>query len=155
MNAAGTSGSASAEAPLEHIDFELPSTIEAVTTLEQAAEAMALRGGFDEDSASNIAMAIREAVINAAKHGNGFQAEKQVKASLERTSDRVTVCVSDVGPGLDPEALPDPLDPANLLRDSGRGIFLMRAIMDEVHFRQLNPGTEVTLIKQRDMEAGT
>ena len=54
---------------------------------------------------------------------------------------------------LTPETLPDPLDPANLLRSSGRGVFLMRAIMDEVHFRQLQPGTQVTLIKHRHLEA--
>ena len=50
-------------------------------------------------------------------------------------------------PGLDPSAIPDPLAPENLLRGSGRGIFLIRSFMDEVHFRQLQPGTELTLIK--------
>ncbi len=153
MNAAETSGFASAGAPLEHMDFALPSTIATVTELEQAVEAMALRGGFDPDSASNIAMATREAVINAAKHGNGFNAGKKVQATLERTATDVIVRISDSGVGLDPDTLPDPLDPANLLRDSGRGIFLMRTIMDEVHFRQLSPGTEVTLVKHRDTEA--
>ena len=155
MDVAGPLGSASAEAPLEHIDFSLPSTIDTVTTLEEAAEKMALRAGFDPDGASNIAMATREAVINAAKHGNGYDSEKQVKAAIERSAQAVTVRITDAGQGVDPDTLPDPLDPANLLRDSGRGIFLMRAIMDEVHFRQTNPGTEVTLIKHRDMEAGT
>ena len=67
----------------------------------------------------------------------------------------LTVRIGDQGEGLDPDAIADPLAPENLLRSSGRGVFLMRAIMDEVHFRQTNPGTEVTLVKHRNQtEAG-
>ena len=143
----------STETPQEHIELVLSSALESVAEIEQIAEQMALRAGFDEDTASNIAMGTREAAINAAKHGNKFSAEKTVRATLERKGSTLTFHICDEGEGLDPDALPDPLDPANLLRSSGRGVFLMRAIMDEVHFRQLTPGTEVTLIKHRDMEA--
>jgi serine/threonine-protein kinase RsbW len=55
--------------------------------------------------------------------------------------------VADQGKGLDPETLSDPLAPENLLRGTGRGIFLIRSFMDEVHFRQLQPGPELTLVK--------
>src|SRR5271170_7305988 len=55
--------------------------------------------------------------------------------------------IADQGVGLDPATLPDPLAPENLLRGSGRGIFLIRSFMDEVHFKLLNPGTELTLVK--------
>ena len=55
--------------------------------------------------------------------------------------------ITDEGKGLDPDTLPDPLAPENLLRGTGRGIFLIRSFMDEVHFRQLHPGTELTLVK--------
>ena len=133
----------------------MPSSLEGVATLEEAAEALALRASFDEDEASSIAMATREAAINAAKHGNGFDSGKPVSAILERSEGTVRILVSDQGAGLDPDALPDPLDPANLLRPSGRGVFLIRAIMDEVHFRKFSPGTEITLIKHKFMEAGT
>jgi serine/threonine-protein kinase RsbW len=57
------------------------------------------------------------------------------------------ISVADQGKGLTPETIPDPLAPENLLRGTGRGIFLIRAFMDEVHFRQLNPGTELTIVK--------
>ena len=57
--------------------------------------------------------------------------------------------MADEGAGLDPDSVPDPREPENLLRSSGRGIFLMRAIMDEVHFHQLKPGTEIEMIKHR------
>ncbi len=55
--------------------------------------------------------------------------------------------IADQGHGFDPDHLPDPLAAENLLRGTGRGIFLIRSLMDEVHFRQLHPGTELTLIK--------
>ena len=58
------------------------------------------------------------------------------------------VTISDEGKGFVPDEVPDPLAPENLLKESGRGIFLMRAFMDEVRFRKLNPGTEITLIKR-------
>ena len=138
---------------LEHADFHLPSNLDSVATIERVVEAMALRLGLDEDEASNIAMVTREAAINACKHGNRFAEDKFVDATVDRSAEALTVCISDQGDGLDPEKLPDPLDPTNLLRSSGRGVFLMRAIMDEVHFRQLQPGTQVTLIKHRHSEA--
>ena len=71
-------------------------------------------------------------------------------ASFEASSDTVTIRVADNGTsGFDPTSIPDPLAPENLMRSSGRGVFLMKAFMDEVHFRQLSPGTEITLVKRR------
>ena len=137
----------------EHTEFHLASNLDSVAAIEHAVEAMAARMGFDEDTASNIAMVTREAAINACKHGNKFAEDKTVNATLDRDGDTLKICIADQGEGLDPDTLPDPLDPVNLLRSSGRGVFLMRAIMDEVHFRQLQPGTEITLIKHRHLEA--
>ena len=131
------------------VSLTLPSTIATVDKLEQTAEEFATRAGFDEDTAPNIAMAVREASVNAVLHGNAYDAAKQVTASFEASSDALTVRIADQGPGLDPDTIPDPLAPENILRGSGRGIFLIRAFMDEVHFRQLHPGTELTLIKYR------
>jgi serine/threonine-protein kinase RsbW len=127
----------------------LPSTIESVNTMEHMAEDFAARAGFDPDTASNIAMAIREATVNAILHGNTYDTAKHITASFEANSDALVVRIADQGPGLDPTTIPDPLAPENILRGSGRGIFLIRAFMDEVHFRQLHPGTELTLIKHR------
>ena len=67
--------------------------------------------------------------------------------SLENTGKTLVFMIADEGQGLDPDSLPDPLAPENLLRGTGRGIFLIRSFMDEVHFRQLHPGTELTLVK--------
>ncbi len=106
-------------------------------------------GGFDEDTASNIAMAVREAAVNAVLHGNAYDPAKEIQATFETSAEDLIIRICDQGPGLDPAGLPDPLAPENILRGSGRGIFLIRAFMDEVHFRQLHPGTELTLIKHR------
>jgi serine/threonine-protein kinase RsbW len=127
----------------------LPSTLESVNSIEKTAEEFAARAGFDEDTVPNIVMAVREATINAVMHGNAHDAAKQFSVAFESTSDSLVIRIADQGPGLDPNSLPDPLAPENILRGSGRGIFLIRAFMDEVHFRQLHPGTELTLIKHR------
>jgi serine/threonine-protein kinase RsbW len=127
----------------------LGSNIESVNTVEHMAEDFAERAGFDADTVANVAMAVREATVNAVLHGNAYDAGKHITASFEYNSDSLIVRIADQGPGLDPGSLPDPLAPENILRGSGRGIFLIRAFMDEVHFRQLHPGTELTLIKHR------
>jgi serine/threonine-protein kinase RsbW len=131
------------------MSFTLDSTLDSVNKLEQTAEQYAARAGFDEDTVPHIAMAVREAAVNAVLHGNAYDKSKHISASFETTSDSLIVRITDQGPGLNPDSVPDPLAPENILRGSGRGIFLIRAFMDEVHFRQLHPGTEVTMIKHR------
>ena len=59
----------------------------------------------------------------------------------------LVITIADQGKGFDPDSLPDPLAPENILRGTGRGIFMIRAFMDEVHFRPLHPGTELTMVK--------
>ena len=127
----------------------LDSSIASVDTVEHTATEAAVRAGFDEDTVGNIAMAVREAATNAVLHGNAYDPAKKITVSFETSSEDLIIRIADQGPGLDPTNLPDPLAPENILRGSGRGIFLIRAFMDEVHFRQLNPGTELTLIKHR------
>jgi serine/threonine-protein kinase RsbW len=92
-------------------------------------------------------MAVREAAINAVLHGNEYDPAKQIAVSFENTGKALVFTIADRGKGLDPETLPNPLAPENLLRSTGRGIFLIRSFMDEVHFRQLHPGTELMLVK--------
>ena len=128
------------------------SSLESVNQVEQKAEQFAQRAGFDEDTVPHISMAAREAAVNAVLHGNAYDTHKKITVSLETSADGITIKVADQGPGMDPDAIPDPLAPENILRGSGRGIFLIRAFMDEVHFRQLSPGTELTLIKHRTPE---
>ena len=125
----------------------LESSLDSVDKVEQTAEQLARAAGVEEDDLYRITMAVREAAVNAVLHGNAYDPQKHITASFENTGDSLVIRISDEGAGMDPDKLPDPLAPENLLRGSGRGIFLIRSFMDEVHFKQLHPGTEMTLIK--------
>jgi serine/threonine-protein kinase RsbW len=127
--------------------LSLRSTMESVGRVESAAYKLAGEAGLDEDVRFRVTMAVREAAINAVLHGNEYDPAKQIAVSLENTGKALVFTIADQGRGLDTEKLPDPLAPQNLLRGTGRGIFLIRSFMDEVHFRQLHPGTELTLVK--------
>jgi serine/threonine-protein kinase RsbW len=129
------------------LSFRLSSTMESVGEVEQIADKLALEAGLDEDERFRVTMAVREAAVNAVLHGNEYDPAKQITVSFENTGTALVFTIADQGKGLDPETLPDPLAPENLLRGTGRGIFLIRSFMDEVHFRQLHPGTELTLVK--------
>ena len=127
--------------------FRLSSTMESVGEVEEAADQLATEAGLDEDQRFHIGMAVREAAINAVLHGNEYDPARQIDVSMENTGKDLVFVIADQGHGFDPDNVPDPLAAENLLRGTGRGIFLIRSLMDEVHFRQLHPGTELTLIK--------
>jgi len=126
----------------------MESTLDSVNKAEEMADQAAARAGIDEDTRSGVSMAVREAMINAVLHGNAYDANKRVNLSFEQNDKELKVVISDEGRGFVPDEVPDPLAPENLLKTSGRGIFLIRAFMDEVRFRKLDPGTEITLIKR-------
>ncbi|HKN22318.1 MAG TPA: ATP-binding protein [Terracidiphilus sp.] len=134
--------------------FKLSSTMESVAVVEEAADQLAVAAGLDEDQRFHIAMAVREAAINAVLHGNEYDSTRQIEVTLENTGEDLKISIADQGRGFDPEKVPDPLKQENLLRGTGRGIFLIRSLMDEVHFRQLHPGTELTLVKHLAPAAG-
>ncbi len=129
------------------VSYTLESTLASVNKAEQAVTEVAAKAGFDEDQCGRIAMAVREATVNAVLHGNRYDPAKRVTVCFESIPDSLTITVRDEGPGLDTRMLPDPLAPENLLKQSGRGIFLIRTFMDEIYFRALSPGTEITMIK--------
>ena len=131
------------------VSLTLTSSLLSVDQVERAAEDFATRAGFDEDTVPNIAMAVREAAVNAVLHGNAYDPAKQITASFEANPDSLVIRIADQGPGLDPSAIPDPLAPENILRGSGRGIFLIRTFMDELKFRRLESGTELTMVKYK------
>jgi len=132
----------------ETLERFLDSTLDSVDQAEELASGAAGRAGFDEDDLMRIGMAVREAMVNAVAHGNRYNANKKVRFSLSHSTKRFTIVIADEGEGFDFDCLPDPLAPENLLRTSGRGIFLIRSFMDDVQLRHLDSGsTEVTLVK--------
>jgi serine/threonine-protein kinase RsbW len=131
----------------KRVCFTLDSTLESVDRAEQTAGRIATELGFGEEQVYQISMAVREATVNAVQHGNRYDPQKKVELTLERGERSLVVSVRDQGNGLDVEHVPDPLAPENLLKQSGRGIFLMRAFMDEVRVKSSPSGTEIVLIK--------
>jgi serine/threonine-protein kinase RsbW len=132
------------------IERAFDSTLESVDEAEALILDTAGKAGFDEDEQHHISMAARECLVNAVVHGNRYSSHKKVHVMIEASSDRIKIVITDEGEGFDLSDLPDPLAEENLLRHSGRGIFLIRAFMDELSMRKISPhGTEVTLVKER------
>ena len=88
-----------ADSTTSRVNFSLDSNLESVNKIEQTAEQCAESAGFDEDESSHIAMAAREAAVNAVMHGNGYDPEKRVNVSFETTAESLTIRVADQGPG--------------------------------------------------------
>jgi serine/threonine-protein kinase RsbW len=95
----------------------------------------------------NFRVAISEALTNAIRYGNGEDPAKQVEVSVEVDPFRVVVQVTDQGNGFDPQAVPDPTLPENLHRPGGRGVYLIRQLMDEVEYDER--GSSVRLVLYR------
>jgi serine/threonine-protein kinase RsbW len=132
----------------ETVERFLDSTLESVDSAEELALQEAEKAGVAEDDLHKIAMAVRESMVNAVVHGNRYSAHKKVRLSVSKGPREFIVKIADEGEGFDYEHLPDPLAQENLLRHSGRGIFLIKAFMDDFQVRRLEPrGSEVTLVK--------
>jgi len=131
----------------KRVSYTLNSTLDSVNHAEETATQVATSAGFGEEDVTKIAMAVRESMVNAVLHGNAYDPAKKVELVFERTPGSLIITITDEGRGLDASRIPDPLAPENLLKQSGRGIFLIRAFMDDVQIRALHPGTEIKLIK--------
>jgi len=129
-------------------DILLDSTLDSVEIAEDAVLHDAQEIGFREEELHQIGMAVRETMVNAVVHGNRYNARKKVHLSVMKSPDRLTVVIADEGEGFDMNALPNPLAEENLLRQSGRGLLLIQAFVDEFQVRRAQPGgTEVRMVK--------
>lgn len=131
----------------QRVAYTLDSTLDSVNKAEETADNLAQKAGFAEDDRHKIAMSVREAAVNAVLHGNSYDPGKKITVEYEMTSEKMSIVITDQGVGINEQTLPDPLAEDNLLKSSGRGIFLIRSFMDEVRIRDLHPGTEITLVK--------
>src|SRR5262245_24761124 len=132
----------------ETIELSIDSKLELVETVESLAKSVSARLGFDEADAGWIELAVREAVVNAIKHGNQFSADKHVEVQFLVGPEVLTICVRDRGTGFDPSRLLDPLEPENLLNPTGRGILWMCTFMDEVEYSAHPEGGCVVRMKK-------
>ena len=115
----------------KHLEVTLETKVESVNLAEEMCLRVAEAAGFGEEECYRIGMSVREGVINAFHYGNQERPEKKIHLRVELTADKFVVHVMDEGKGFCLADVPDPLAEENLLCTSGRGIFLMRAFMDE------------------------
>ena len=137
------SGSAAPE------EIVLPSHLEMLDRVDAATLRCARSVGFDDKTATDVAIAVIEAVTNAIIHGNRFDDEKTVRVSYDCGENTLSIVVHDEGDGFDLCMIPDATDPGRHLACSGRGIFIMQQVMDDVEFEMAEgQGTTVRLTKR-------
>lgn len=125
----------------------VPSNQEYLSDVDAFLEAT-LRGfGADESIVADIAISVSELVINAMLHGNKSSPDKAVTIRISRNDNKVTIAVSDEGGGFKPEEIVDPLAEENLLREVGRGVFIVRQLMDSVDIEATQKGTTIIISK--------
>jgi len=132
----------------EHIEFELPSALSLMhVVLDYLMKRVEKLGVIDAEQ-SNLFVALDEAFVNAVKHGNKFDSGKRVRIIAEVSRAEAKFTIEDEGEGFDVNSIPDPLDPENLFKTSGRGVLFIYNIMDEVKYN--DRGNRLTMVKKSD-----
>lgn len=132
----------------DELQLSIPSSYDAMEKVAAMIERAGDRVGISEDDEVDLMISVMEAVNNAIQHGNKEDVSKQVHIKIETEPGQLICWVRDEGPGFDPESVPNPLSPDNLLNPSGRGILMMREFMDHVEFSTGDTGTSVKMSKQ-------
>ena len=135
------------------VRLEFTSRFEMLDFVQVVSDHVGQTLGLDDDTQHYVGVAIRECVINAIRHGNRNDASKHVFVEFSTANSDgdklLTIRVRDQGAGFDPDLVADPLAPENLLKASGRGIFLIRSFMDDVELRGVpEGGMEVRMVKR-------
>lgn len=130
----------------EKIDFELPSDISLMNGVLQYLIERVARLGVIKPERSNLYVALDEAFVNAVKHGNHYDPSKLVRITAELSARECRFTVEDEGEGFQVQEIPDPCDPDNLFKSSGRGVLLIYNIMDEVKYNER--GNQLTMVKR-------
>jgi serine/threonine-protein kinase RsbW len=138
----------------DRIEITISSRFENIELVQVIAEHLCENAGLDEDGSHWIGMAVREAVANAIKHGNKLDTRKKVNARFHLHGSELEITISDEGEGFDLEKVGDPLNPKNLMKTSGRGIFYMKAFMDRIKY-SFNPGGGTSLVMTKNLAKGS
>lgn len=116
------------------IHVDLPSSTQFVYVIDAIISEIVSDMGFDKEESEQINLAVIEAAVNAIKHGNNEDSSKRTRFEFILSREQLTVVVEDQGAGFNRDNVENPLDPSNLLKSSGRGIFLMETCMDSVTY---------------------
>jgi len=128
----------------------IPSDPQRIAEADEFLENMLRRHGIPESLVMDLAIATTELINNAIVHGNRRDASKTVSLSVEISSAQVVIRVADQGQGFDPTRIPDPLAEENLLREVGRGVFIVRSLMDDVQFER-GPAGETVVVARKSL----
>lgn len=126
----------------------IKSDLNKVHQVEKVTEKIADYMRFLDEEKDSLAIAVTEIVGNAIVHGNKNDKNKNVTIDFEYKNDSITVVIQDEGKGFNENDIANPLEPENLLKESGRGIFIVRALMDQVNFVYTKEGMQVRLVKK-------
>jgi len=130
------------------VDTYLESNLESVDQAEESVIGVAQQMGFPEEEVYRVGMAVREAMVNAVVHGNRYNANKRVRLEVLKRDGDLIIKITDEGIGFRPEEQPDPLAEENLLRQSGRGMMLIRAFVDEFVVQPAKAGGTEAIIRK-------
>lgn len=135
------------------VRLEFGSAFDMLDFVQVVSDSIGRMAGLDEDQLHWVSVAVRESVINAIKHGNAGDESKRVVVEFSpvppHEPEELVIKVSDQGEGFDPEDVADPLAPENMLKSSGRGIFLIRSFMDDVMLQRApDGGMEIRMVKK-------
>jgi serine/threonine-protein kinase RsbW len=125
--------------------LEIESDPNNLITVEEFVNYFAIELNINQDKISGLLLSITEATTNAIIHANKCDKSKLVNIFVDTEGDMLIVTIKDQGVGFDPSVVPDPTEPENLLKDSGRGIYLMRVYMDDLKYNYTPDGTETIL----------
>jgi len=131
--------------PEERYHLEIESDPNNLITVEEFVNYFAKDLGLDNERLAALLLAVTEATTNAIIHANKCDVNKLVKVDVQVDKTRITIKITDEGEGFNPSEIPDPTKPENLLKDSGRGVYLMRVYMDELNYNITPTGTETIL----------
>jgi serine/threonine-protein kinase RsbW len=134
--------------PLSTEKMVILSMVDELERVDQATDRIAASMGFSDDARADLGICVTEAVNNAIGHAHQYKAELPIEIEFKCYAESLHVCVRDHGAGFDVEGLPDPTSPENILKDHGRGVLLIRALMDAVVVHRLADGMLIELIKK-------
>ena len=137
----------------ENYTLEIESNPNNLITVEEFVNYFAKDIGIPETRMNGLMLSVTEATTNAIKHANKSDESKFVKINVNVVGRKVIISVKDEGIGFDPQKIPDPTEPENLLKDSGRGVYLMRFYMDDLKYNITPTGTETILVLNLDNQA--
>ena len=135
--------------PLKIETLRIPSSTAELERVDTITEDIARDLGFDDGARADLGICVTEAVNNAIIHAHRGRTDLPVDIRFETFTDRLRICVRDYGRGFDATELADPTQPENLFKITGRGVHLIRALMDDVEIRALDVGMEVVMTKRR------